>query len=72
MIKPIKPNIGLRISSEPSPESLKNRLKFCGWKLLCICQSKELGREIKQKTEGAKQEASQKSGRGHGPPCLPL
>jgi len=23
MIKPIKPNIGLRISSEPSPESLQ-------------------------------------------------
>jgi len=24
MIKPIKPNIGLWISSEPSPESLQN------------------------------------------------
>jgi len=29
MIKPIKLNMGLWISSESSPENLTNRLKFC-------------------------------------------
>jgi len=53
MIKPIKPNIGLWISSEPSPETLQNRLKFCWLKVICcICQSNNLEREIKQKTGG--------------------
>jgi len=51
MVKPIEPNIGLLISSETSPESLKNRLKFCWLKVICcICQSNELEREIRQKT----------------------
>jgi len=41
MINPIKPNIGLRISSEPWTESSK-RLKFCWLKVICcICQSNE-------------------------------
>jgi len=40
--------------SEPSPESLTNRLKFFWLKVTCcICQSKELEREIKQKTGGS-------------------
>jgi len=51
MVKPIEPNIGLLISSETSPESLKNPLKFCWLKVICcICQSNELEREIRQKT----------------------
>jgi len=36
-----------------------------------FCQSNELEREIKHKTEGAKLEASQKAG-GHGLPRPPL
>jgi len=72
MIKPIKSNIGLWISSEPSPENLTNCLKFCWLKVTCcICQSSELEREIEQKTRGDKQGASQKSGRGHGPSSPP-
>jgi len=40
-----------------------NRLKLCWQKVICcICQSNELEREIKQKTGGDKQGASQKSG----------
>ena len=48
MINPIKPNIGLWISSEPSPETLqivKILLADC-----CICQWNELERQIKHKT----------------------
>jgi len=36
MIKPIKPNIGLWISSEPSPESLQIVKNFAGWKLFAV------------------------------------
>jgi len=73
MIKPMKPNIGLWILSEPSTESLTNRLKFCWLKVMCcICQSNELECEIKQKTGGAKQGASQKSWRSHVLPRPPL
>jgi len=40
-----------------------NRLKFCWQQVICcICQSNELEREIKHKTGGTKQGASQKSG----------
>ena len=40
-----------------------NRFKFCWLKVIyCICPSNELEREIKHKTGGAKQGASQKSG----------
>ena len=39
MIKPIKPNIGLWISSEPSPESLQIVWNFAGWKLSAVYAS---------------------------------
>jgi len=56
MVKPIKPNLGLWISSEPSPESLANGLKFCWLKVICcVCQPNELEREIKHKTGVTKQ-----------------
>jgi len=56
MIKPIKPNIGLWISSKPSPETLQIVLKFCWLKVICcICQSNELERQIKKTGVGGKQ-----------------
>jgi len=49
------------------------RLKFCWLKVICcISQSNELEHGIKQKTGKAKEGASQKSVRGHGPPRPPL
>jgi len=36
MIKPIKPNIGLWISSEPSPENLQIIWNFAAWKLSAV------------------------------------
>jgi len=36
MINPIKPNIGLWISSEPSTESLQIVSNFAGWKLSAV------------------------------------
>jgi len=50
-----------------------NRLKFYWVNVIyCICQSNELEREIKHNTRGAKQEASQKSGRAMAHPAPPL
>jgi len=36
MINPVKPNIGLWISSEPSPESPQIVSNFAGWKLFAV------------------------------------
>jgi len=36
VINPIKPNIGLGISSEPSPESFQIVQNFAGWKLSVV------------------------------------
>jgi len=36
MIKPSKPKISLRISLEPSPESLQIVYNFAGWKLSAV------------------------------------
>ena len=53
MIKPIKPNIVLWISSEPSLECLRNRLKVCWLKVICcICQSNELNVKLSKKVGG--------------------
>ena len=71
MIKPIKPNIGLWISSEPSPKT-SNRLNFFWLKVICcICQSNELEREIEQKTGGASRRLAKNLG-GPWPTQPPL
>ena len=50
MITPIKPNISLRISSEPSQNVFKSFKVLLVAIICCICQSNELEREIKPKT----------------------
>jgi len=75
MIKPIKPNISLWIPSEPSPESVTNRLKFSWRRVTCCCSLyvNQTNLNVKlSKNCGAKQGASKKSGRGHGLPGPPL
>jgi len=36
MINPVKPNIGLWISSKPSPERFQIVKNFAGWKLFAV------------------------------------
>jgi len=63
MIKPIKPNIGLWISSEPWPEPLKIVWNFAGWMLSAVYVNQ---RKLKVKLSiklGGEQGASQKPGR---------
>jgi len=59
MINPIKPNVGLWISSEPSPESLQIGENFAGWKLFAVYVNQtNLNVKISKKLE-AKQGVSQ-------------
>ena len=51
-----------------NPRKLSNCLKFYWLKVIYICQSNKLEREIKHKTTSG----SQKSGGGHGPRRFPL
>jgi len=71
MINPIKPNIGLWISSEPSPESLHIVQNFVGWKLSAVYVN-QTNLNVKLSTKlGAKQWASPKSGGAMAHPSLP-
>jgi len=67
MINPIKPNIGLWMSSEPSSESLQIVWNFAGWKLSALYVNQaNFNVKLSTKLGGGKQGASQKSG-DHGP-----
>jgi len=62
MINSIKPNIGLWISSEPSPESLQIVWHIAGWKSTTVYVNQtHLNVKLSAKLRG-KQRASQKSG----------
>ena len=69
--EPIKPNTGLWISSEPSPESLQIVKNFAGYKSFAVCVIQtNLNVKLSKKT-GSQAGTSQTSG-GRGPPRTPL
>ena len=69
-LNPIKPNIGLWLSWEPSQESLIVD-NIAGWKLLAIYVN-QTNLNVKCSTKlGAKQRASQKPGRAMAHPGSP-
>jgi len=62
VINPIKSNIGLWISSEPSPECLQIVSNFAGWKLSAVYVN-QTNLNVKLSTKlGGKQGGNQKSG----------
>jgi len=72
MIKPIKPKIGLCISSEPSPETLQIVKNFAGWNLSAVYVNQtNLNVKLSKKLRG--QAGGQpKIWEGHGTPRTPL
>jgi len=72
MIKLIKPNIGLWLSSESSPETLQIVYNFAGWKFSAVYVNQtNLKVKLSKKLRG--QAGGQpKIWEGHGPPRLPI
>jgi len=67
IINPIKPNIGLWISSEPSPKSIQIVKNFVGWKLSAVhVNQTNLNVKLTKKLGPSRRPA--KNLGGHGPP----
>jgi len=71
MIKPIKPNIGLWISSEPLPESLQMVKIFLAESYLLYISSKRTWTWNKAKNWRVQAGVQPKIWDGHGPPLEP-